>query len=216
MLQDAIRLAAAALCCEKKKTPLKVTPDPALGRVLELLLQFTAYADIAADGGVLLDPPVRAPKNITLRFTSLTKDLFYLCAGLTAKMDLVMHVDTVEGGVSDAELQALSNAMDGVLVYAKNARGIALSAFSADDGLNAELSFPPLFAAGALVGAAMADMETTFYLGAYEAAREVRWALDALKEFGNETVRTEDGGITVPTLKSRFHPKTGKRIRKKT
>ena len=39
MLNDAVRLIAAAVCSEQKKTVLTVTPDPALNCVCALLMQ---------------------------------------------------------------------------------------------------------------------------------------------------------------------------------
>ena len=214
MLRDAIRLIAAALCCERKKTEFTVTPDPALGRAVELVLQLTGRVEISSNGTVLLDPPVRSPRRAMLRFTSLPKELFYLFAGVAAKLDGILQVGEVEGGVTREELQALSNAMGGVLAFSQTAGGVMLTAFSGPDGFDAGAEFPPAFAAGVLLGAALAEAITAFTPGEYAETQEVRWALEALKEFGCP-VKELKGRVTVNTLKNRFDTAGGKRIRKK-
>ena len=216
MIQDAIRLIAAALCGETKKTELRVTPDPALRPVLELILLFSAYAEISVSGRALVDPITRVPVSAPLRFAVLPKDVFLLFAGIIAKLNVIFRVETVEGGMEKAELQTLSDAIDGILVFAKNSTGIALSAFSTNDSLVPEVPVSPVFAAGALLGGVLGLSDTTFRLGENRNAPEVLCAIEAINAFGGTAEESADGSVTVKTVRfTRFHPKTGKRLRKR-
>ncbi len=216
IINDAIQLIAAAMCCETKKTELNVTPDPALRPVLEFILLLSAYAEVSVNGRATVDPIIRVPVNVPMRFSSLPKDVFLLFAGIVAKLNVVFRVETVEGGMERAELQTLSDAMDRVLVFAKNNKGIALSAFSTDDSLNPAVAVSPIFAAGALLGGVLALNTTTFRLGENRSAPEVQCAVDAINAFGGSAKENEDGSVTVQSYRfTRFHPKTGKRLRKR-
>ena len=217
MIEDAIRLIAAAICSETKKTELYITPDPALKPVAELLMLLSAYPDISVTGRTLVDPILRLPVDLPLRFNAMTKDVFLLFAGFFAKINVVMRVETVEGGIEKAELQTLTDAMDGVLVFAKKGEGVMLSAFSnGSDRLNPDVAVSPIFAAGALLGAVLGFGSTAFTLGQNRNAPEVKCAIDAINEFGGSAEETEDGAVKVQSVRNlRFHKKTGKRLRKR-
>ena len=216
MIYDAIRLIAAALCGETKKTELNVTPDPALRPVLDFILLISAYAEISAAGKARVDPIARIPVNVPLRFTALPKDVFLLFAGIVSKLNVIFRAENVEGGITKAELQTLSDAMDGVLAYAETENGVALSAFSTIDGLNPDVAVSPVFAAGALLGGVLALETTTFRLGKNRNAPEVLCAVEAINAFGGSAKENGDGTVTVQSFRyKRFHPKTGKRLRKR-
>ena len=217
MIEDAIRLIAAAICSEKKKTELYITPDPALQPVVDLLMLLSAYADISVTGRTLVDPIIRLPVDLPLRFNSMTKDVFLLFAGFFAKINVVLKVETVEGGVTREELQTLSDAMDGVLAFAKKGDGVMLSAFSnGSDRLNPNVAVSPIFAAGAVLGAVLGYGSTAFTLGQNRNAPEVLCAIEAVNAFGGSAEETEDGAVKVQSIRNlRFHKKTGKRLRKR-
>ena len=118
MLNDAIRMIAAAVCCDQKRISIPVTPHQALGSVNLLLLQLAAHSEISEAGEAHITVIPRTPDVSAPRFGTLSRELFFLFAGLCAKLNLVLQVNAVEEGVSEDELDALSRALDGVLVYA--------------------------------------------------------------------------------------------------
>ena len=212
MLQDAIRLIAAALCCDPRKTTLTVTPAPQLAYVSTLILQLTGYAEVSSKGEVRLTAPVALPPKMTLRFKTLPRDLFFLFAGVAVKLEVVLFADELKD-VAPEDLETLEKAFYGS-VYAGRAGGrYAVSSAAYGWPFDPEEDFPAALAAGALLGAALTRTETTFIPGKYAETDEVRWALDALKEFGNAPVYNEDGSVTVPTLRGRFDGKAGRRVR---
>ena len=215
MLNDAIRMIAAALCGEEKQITIQVTPHPALGSVNLLLLQLAAHSEISVSGEAHITPIPRTPDVSSPRFGTLPRELFFLFAGLCAKLNLVMQVNAVEEGVTADELNALSEAMGGVLVYAIRQNRIILSSFTYSEGLRADIAAPGAFAAGLLLGACMSERDTVFRLKQYAELPAVQAAVSAISEFGGSTEETGDS-LTVHTLRSRFNEKTGRRIRKRT
>ena len=216
MIQDAIRMLAAAMCGETKKIKVDVTPDPALRPIMEFILLISAYVQISVSGVAEVDPITHLPQNnLPLRFSGLNKDVFLLLAGVVTKLNLIFRAENVEGGMESAELQTLSDAMDGILVFSKSGESIILSSFSTYDSVNPDVAVSPVFAAGVVIGAALGFRSTRFRLGANRNAPEVLCALSAINEFGGIVTENEDGTVTVKTLRGRFHPKTGKRLKKK-
>ena len=215
MLQDSIRLIAAAFCGERKKIELSVTPEQALRPAMEYLLRVSAYVQISASGVAEVDPIARLPMSIQLRFFSLPKEDFLLFAGIAAKLNEIFRVQTVEGGIERSELQTLSDAMCGVLVFSMS-DGVILSSFSTYDSLDPAVAVSPAFAAGALLGTVLGYSSTRFRLGENRNAPEVICAINAINEFGGTAIENEDGTVTVRTVRfKRFNPKTGKRLRKR-
>lgn len=214
MLSDAIRIIAAALCGEGRRVTLPVTLTPALNPVFDLLLMLSSDAETAGGGTLAVRPIGRAPGKLILRFKALPPELFFLFAGLTAKLNVILRVETTPEGIDDETLETLCRAMGRVLVYAKTPGGLALSAFSADDSLDPEVEVSPVFAAGVILGASLSAEDTVFPAGAYLEAAPAATAVEAVKAFGGETETDESGALTVRTLRySRFHPNTGKRLR---
>ena len=214
MLNDAIRMIAAALCGEEKQITIQVTPHPALGSVNLLLLQLAAHSEISVSGEAHITPIPRTPDVSSPRFGTLPRELFFLFAGLCAKLNLVMQVNAVEEGVTADELNALSEAIGGVLVYAIRKNRIILSSFTYSEGLRADVSVPGAFAAGLLLGACMSERDTVFYLESYASSPAVIAAVSAINGSGGSAEETGDK-LTVSTLRDRFDKKTGRRFRKR-
>ena len=216
MLNDAVNIIAAVLCGEGKHVFMPVTLTPALNPVFELLLMLSSDAETAGPGEIRVRPIPRVPDKQILRFRELPAELFLLFAGLAAKINVIFRVETVPEGIDDETLDTLCRAMGRVMVYARRGEGVALSAFSADDSLDPSVEVSPVFAAGVVLGAALAAEETSFAPGAYLETEEVKAAVAAINRFGGETVTDETGRLTVRTLRyTRFHPKTRKRLRGK-
>ncbi len=215
MLNDEIRVIATAFCGEGRELKLQVQADQRLKNVEFLLLQITATADIFLNGEAKIKPILRVPNRTTLRFPALPKEQFFLFAGIAAKLNLVMRTEAVEGGVTRQELQALSDALDGVLVYVKRKNEILLSSVTVHEGLSPDAAVPDAFAAGLLLGACLSAYDTDFYLGKYAQSPAVGQAIEAIGSFGVKTQQSEDGALRVYTLRSRFNKTTGRRIRKK-
>ena len=215
MLNDAIRMIACAFCSEARELRLQVQAAQPLENVKLLLLQITASAEISLNGEAKIRPITRIPDRTTIRFRTLPKDLFFLFAGAAAKLNLVMRTEAVEGGVTRQELQALSDALDGVLVYAKRKNLIILSSVTVHEGLTPDAAVPDAFAAGLLLGACLSAYDTDFDLGELARSPAVNQAIEAISSFGGKTEQTEGGALRVYTLRSRFNKATGRRIRKK-
>ena len=215
MLNDAIRMIAAAVCCDKKQITLQVTPHRTLGSVNLLLLQLAAHSEISDAGEAHITTIPRTPDVSSPRFGTLPRELFFLFAGFCAKVNVVLQVAAVEGDVSADELDALSMALDGVLVYAKKPDRILLSSFTCSEGLNADVPVPEAFAAGLLLGACISERDTVFHLKQYADMPAVQAAIGAINEFGGSAEIT-GGSLTVHTLRGRFNEKTGRRIKKRT
>ena len=216
MTEDAIRILAAAMCSDTKKTKVDAVPDPALRPIIEFVMLMSGYVQISVSGKAEVDPLTRIPNISPLRLYNTGKEVFLLLAGVMAKLNIVFLVQEVEGGVTTEELQTLSDAMGGILVFAENEKGIYLSSFSTRDSLVPEVPVSPIFAAGALVGATLGFCDTRFRLGDNRNAPEVRCAIDAINACGGTAIENEDGTVTVKTTRDiRFNRKTGKRIRKR-
>ncbi|MBR5423532.1 MAG: hypothetical protein IK108_05915 [Clostridia bacterium] len=214
MLNDAIRMIAAAVCCDQKRISIPVTPHQALGSVNLLLLQLAAHSEISEAGEAHITVIPRTPDVSAPRFGTLPRELFFLFAGLCAELNLVLQVNAVEEGVSEDELDALSRALDGVLVYAIKKDRILLSSFTSTESPDPEIAVPEAFAAGLLLGACMSERDTVFRLERYMDMPAVQTAVRAINEFGGSAEET-DGSLTVHTLRGRFDEKTGRRIKKK-
>ena len=217
MIQDAIRMIAAALCGEGKKLEVPAAHDPALAPVLDLILLLTGYAEISLAGKARIQPIARAPVKAVLRFQSLKKEMFYLFAGLVTKLDAVMFVEEIEDGITDAELKTLSDAMNGVFVSAWTPSGLAVSAYALDDAPVPGADVSPVYVAGTILGASLCVLQTTFRFGPERSAPEIVCAIESLNACGGEATENEDGSVTVTTYRhTRFHTKTGKRMRRRT
>ena len=217
MLNDLIRILAAALCSEEKKVKIHVTPDDALIAAPATLLRLTAYGEVSRAGEAVINPVARVPDHrIPLIYGELPREVFFLYAGMLAKLNLVMQVSRVAEGVSPEELENMRRAMDGVLIILERERGIQMCAFSMREAPDPALVPHPAFTAGAMLGAVLGLRETTFPAHQVNESEPVKCAVAAINEFGGQTVTNPDGSITVRMLRrERFDLKTGKRIRKK-
>ena len=100
MLNDLIRILAAALCSEEKKVKIQVTPDDALITAPATLLRLTAYGEVSRAGEAVINPVARVPDHrIPLIYGELPREVFFLYAGMLAKLNLVMQVSRVAEGV---------------------------------------------------------------------------------------------------------------------
>ena len=216
MLNDAIRLLAAAFCCEAKKIEIPVTLEPELGKVLDMLLRLSSVTEVSSAGIAYMQTPVHAPNRITVRCGTLPRDLFFLFGGICARQDIVFFARSVEPDVTREELQALCDALDGVMCFVKKPSDVILSAVSEGYSLKAEVEVPPVFVAGMLIGSALTYRDTDYNLGKYRDTEPVRFAMECMREYGALFTEHEDGTLTVHTLRpGRFDLTSGRRLRRR-
>lgn len=209
---------ASAFCAEKR-VKVKVEPDADAFDAAQFIIQLSGKCEIAAAQGAALIKPLKRPP-VAAGFVIMPhagRELFMLIAGMAAQMDISVRFDCVEGGVTAAELEHISEITQGLLCCGKKDGAIYLSSLLYDENPLYEKCRETSFAAGLCLGAVLARVSTLVCVPVGEEDELLRFTLEVLAGCGVALEQDPGSGETIirSMLKTRFpekksEPKTKK------
>ena len=195
MIEDCIRMFAAAFCAEQR-VKIKVTPDTDVYDAACFISLLSGRCEIGEYQGVALIKPLkkRPATSCAVMVPHAGRELFMLIAGIAAQMNIAVRFDEIEGEITNDDLRQLSEITQRQLCFGRKDGAVYLNSLLYDENPLFEICYEPVFAAGLYLGGVLSRASTLIGFPQEHENELLRFTLDVLKENGVKLERDSKSG----------------------